>query len=68
MGAFDRIGWSPGAFAGLDDVVLNRMHVREDLIARTDGGGLVPRPTTAEPAASLRADVPGIPRKTSATR
>ena len=31
----------PGAFSGLDDVTLNRMHVREDIIARTGGGGLV---------------------------
>ena len=40
MGAFDeRV--EAGAFSGLGDVVLNRMHVREDIIARTGGGGLV---------------------------
>ena len=45
-----------GAFTGLDDVMLNRMHVREDIIARTAGGGL-----TLDDNASrlhLRADVP----------
>ena len=45
----------PGAFR-FDDVVLNRMHVREDLIARTDGGGLTL--TDSATALSLRADVP----------
>ena len=54
MGAFDE-SVEPGAFK-FDDVVLNRMHVREDLIARTGGGGL----TLADTAErlSLRADIP----------
>ena len=46
----------PGAFSGLDDVLLNRMHLREDIIARTGGGGL-----TLEDDATrlyLKADVP----------
>ena len=31
----------PGAFSGsMDDVLLNRMHVQHDIIARTGGGGL----------------------------
>ena len=45
-----------GAFSGLDDVVLNRMHVREDIIARTGGGGLVLDDDAAR--LHLRADVP----------
>ena len=54
MGAFDE-SVEPGAFA-FDDVVLNRMHVREDLIARTGGGGLTL--TDSASALSLRAEVP----------
>ena len=46
----------PGAFSGLEDVVLNRMHVREDIIARTGGGGL--DLTDTGEALSVRADVP----------
>ena len=45
-----------GAFSGLDDVTLNRMHERADIIARTGGGGLVLDDSTAR--LHLRADVP----------
>ena len=45
----------PGAFK-FDDVVLNRMHVREDLLARTGGGGLVLTDSASHLA--LRADIP----------
>ena len=45
-----------GAFTGLDDVMLNRMHVREDIIARTGGGGLVLDDNATR--LHLRADVP----------
>ena len=44
-----------GAFK-FGDVVLNRMHVREDLIARTDGGGLTL--TDSASTLTLRADIP----------
>ena len=54
MGAFDE-SVEPGAFS-FDDVVLNRMHVREDLIARTGGGGLTL--TDSASALLLRAEVP----------
>ena len=54
MGAFDE-SVEAGAFK-FDDVVLNRMHVREDLIARTGGGGLVL--TDSASALQLRADIP----------
>ena len=54
MGAFDE-SVEPGAFR-FEDVVLNRMHVREDLIARTDGGGLTLTDTAER--MSLRADIP----------
>ena len=54
MGAFDE-SVEAGAFR-FDDVVLNRMHVREDLIARTDGGGLSLTDTAER--LSLRADIP----------
>ena len=53
MGAFDE-SVEPGAFR-FDDVVLNRMHVREDLIARTGGGGLSLTDTAER--LSLRADI-----------
>ena len=47
----------PGAFSGsLDDVVLNRMHERSDIIARTGGGGLVLDDDASR--LHLRADVP----------
>ena len=46
----------PGAFGAIGDVVLNRMHVREDLIARTDGGGL--RLDDNEERLWLRAEIP----------
>ena len=46
----------PGAFSGLGDVTLNRMHERGDIIARTGGGGL--DLTDSREALSLRADVP----------
>ena len=46
-----------GAFSGLDDVTLNRMHVREDIIARTDGGGL--ELTDSAERLSMRAAIPG---------
>ena len=46
----------PGAFSGLDDVTLNRMHDRADLIARTGGGGLALDDSTAR--LHLRADIP----------
>lgn len=55
LGAFDeRV--EAGAFSGLDDVLLNRMHRRDDIIARTGGGGL----TLDDDATRLhlRADVP----------
>ena len=54
MGAFTE-SVEAGAFR-FDDVVLNRMHVREDLIARTDGGGLSLTDTAER--LSLRADIP----------
>ena len=55
FGAFDeRV--EAGAFSGLEDVVLNRMHVQEDLIARTGGGGLVL--DDSEIRLHLRAEVP----------
>ena len=54
MGAFDE-SVEAGAFR-FDDVMLNRMHVREDLIARTDGGGLSLTDTAER--LSLRADIP----------
>ena len=54
MGAFDE-SVQAGAFR-FADVVLNRMHVREDLIARTDGGGLTLTDTAER--MSLRADIP----------
>ena len=54
MGAFTE-SVEPGAFT-FDDVILNRMHVREDLIARTGGGGLVL--TDSASALALRAEVP----------
>ena len=55
MGAFDeRV--TAGAFAGLDDVTLNRMHERSDIIARTGGGGLVLDDSASR--LHLRADVP----------
>lgn len=55
LGAFDeRV--EAGAFSGLDDVVLNRMHVRENIIARTGGGGLVLDDNASR--LHLRADVP----------
>ena len=53
-GAFDE-SVSPGAFK-FDDVILNRMHVREDLIARTGGGGL--DLTDSAERLCLRADIP----------
>ena len=54
MGAFDE-SVEAGAFK-FGDVVLNRMHVREDLIARTDGGGL--SLTDSASTLTLRADIP----------
>ena len=54
MGAFDE-SVEAGAFK-FDDVVLNRMHVREDLIARTGGGGLTL--TDSASTLTLRADIP----------
>ena len=54
MGAFDE-SVDAGAFK-FGDVVLNRMHVREDLIARTDGGGLTL--TDSASTLTLRADIP----------
>ena len=54
MGAFDD-SVDAGAFK-FGDVVLNRMHVREDLIARTDGGGLTL--TDSGERLTLRADIP----------
>ena len=55
MGAFDeRV--EAGAFSGLDDVTLNRMHERADIIARTGGGGLVLDDSASR--LHLRADVP----------
>ena len=45
-----------GAFSGLDDVTLNRMHERADIIARTGGGGLVLDDDASR--LHLRADVP----------
>ena len=45
-----------GAFAGLDDVILNRMHDRSDIIARTGGGGLVLDDNSTR--LHLRAEVP----------
>ena len=54
-GAFDeRV--EAGAFSGLDDVTLNRMHERADIIARTAGGGLVLDDNATR--LHLRADVP----------
>ena len=50
-----------GAFSGLDDVTLNRMHVQADIIARTGGGGLVLDDSAAR--LHLRADVPSVPRR-----
>ena len=56
MGAFDeRV--DPGAFGTVADVLLNRMHVREDIIARTDGGGLVLSDDSSR--LHLRAEIPG---------
>ena len=49
-------GSTAGAFAGLDDVTLNRMHERSDIIARTGGGGLVLDDSASR--LHLRADVP----------
>ena len=54
MGAFDE-SVDAGAFK-FGDVTLNRMHVREDLIARTDGGGLTL--TDSASTLTLRADIP----------
>ena len=54
MGAFDE-SVDAGAFR-FGDVTLNRMHVREDLIARTDGGGLTL--TDSASTLTLRADIP----------
>ena len=54
MGSFDE-SVDAGAFK-FGDVVLNRMHVREDLIARTDGGGLTL--TDSASTLTLRADIP----------
>ena len=45
-----------GAFGNLGDVILNRMHVREDMIARTDGGGL--ELTDSAERLSMRAEIP----------
>ena len=45
-----------GAFSGLGDVTLNRMHERSDIIARTGGGGLVLDDSASR--LHLRADVP----------
>ena len=46
----------PGAFGSIGDVILNRMHLRTEPIARSDGGGLE-LDDTAE-RLSLRADIP----------
>ena len=54
MGAFDETV-EPGAFR-IEDVILNRMHVREDIIARTGGGGLTLTDSASDLA--LRADIP----------
>ena len=54
MGAFDE-SVEAGSFR-FDDVILNRMHVREDLLARTNGGGL--SLTDASDRLSLRAEIP----------
>ena len=54
MGAFDE-SVEAGAFR-FDDVTLNRMHRREDLIARTGGGGLTL--TDSASTLTLRADIP----------
>ena len=54
MGAFDE-SVEAGAFK-FDDVILNRMHVREDILARTGGGGLAL--TDSASALHLRADIP----------
>ena len=45
----------PGAFK-IDDVILNRMHRRDDPIARTGGGGL--ELTDSTESLSLRAEIP----------
>ena len=55
MGIF-RESVEPGAFGTIGDVILNRMHDRADILARTDGGGL-----TLDDSAErlrLRADIP----------
>ena len=54
LGAFDETV-EPGAFR-IEDVILNRMHVREDIIARTGGGGLTLTDSTK--SLGLRAEVP----------
>ena len=53
-GAFDE-SVEAGAFR-FDDVVLNRMHVAQDIIARTGGGGMTLTDTAS--SLTLRADIP----------
>ena len=60
MGAFDE-SVEPGAFgdvAGLD-VILNRMHLRSEPIARTGKGGLTLTDSSTE--LRLKAEIPRLP-------